>query len=85
LLASTALAPLAFMPGWLAWIASLNPMSYAIEAIRYLYLHRAWTWSSVVMDAPFGPVTMAGALAVLAGFCGVAVLLIQPALKRSLN
>lgn len=85
LFASTALAPLAFMPGWLAWIASLNPMSYAIESIRYLYLHSEWAWSSVVMNAPFGEVTMAGALGTLAGFCAVAVLLIQPALKRSLS
>lgn len=85
LFASTALAPLSFMPGWLAWIASLNPMSYAIEAIRYLYLHPDWSGSSVVMAAPFGPVTLAGALGVLVGFCAVAVLLIQPALKRSLN
>ncbi len=85
LFASTALAPLSFMPGWLAWIASLNPMSYAIESIRYLYLHSDWAWSSVVMNAPFGEVTMAGALGTLVGFCGVAVLLIQPALKRSLS
>jgi len=85
LFASTALAPLSFMPSWLAWIASLNPMSYAIESIRYLYLHSDWAWSSVVMDAPFGEVTMAGALGTLAGFCAVAVLLIQPALKRSLS
>ncbi len=85
LFASTALAPLSFMPGWLAWIASLNPMSYAIEAIRYLYLHSDWAWSSVVMNAPFGEVTMAGALGTLVGFCAVAVLLIQPALKRSLS
>lgn len=85
LFASTALAPLSFMPGWLAWIASLNPMSYAIESIRYLYLHSDWAWSSVVMNAPFGEVTMAGALGTLAGFCAVAVLLIQPALKRSLS
>ncbi len=85
LFASTALAPLSFMPGWLAWIASLNPMSYAIESIRYLYLHSEWAWSSVVMNAPFGQVTMAGALGTLVGFCGVAVLLIQPALKRSLS
>lgn len=84
LFASTALAPLSFMPVWLAWIASLNPLSYAIEPIRFLYLHSDWSWGSTVMAAPFGEVTMAASLALLLGFCTVSVLLIQPALKRSL-
>ncbi|NJN31900.1 MAG: ABC transporter permease [Synechococcales cyanobacterium RM1_1_8] len=84
LFASTALAPLSFMPPWLAWVASLNPLSFAIEPIRYLYLHSDWAWNSVVMAAPFGDVTLGAALAVLLGFCGVSVLAIQPALKRSL-
>ncbi|NJM56990.1 MAG: ABC transporter permease [Synechococcales cyanobacterium RU_4_20] len=84
LFASTALAPLAFMPTWLQWIASLNPLSYAIEPIRYLYLHSNWAWSDVVMQAPFGDVTMGGAIFSLIGFCITAVLLIQPSLKRTL-
>ncbi|MEM8603907.1 MAG: ABC transporter permease [Cyanobacteria bacterium P01_H01_bin.121] len=84
LFASTALAPLVFMPTWLQWIASLNPLSYAIEPIRYLYLHADWAWNSVVMWAPFGPVTMSGALFTLIGFCAASIALIQPALRRSL-
>ena len=31
LFASTALVPLSFMPTWLQWVASLNPLSFAIE------------------------------------------------------
>ena len=37
LFASTALAPLSFMPPWLAWLAALNPLSFAIEPIRAVY------------------------------------------------
>nr|YP_009244595.1 ABC-2 type transporter [Agarophyton chilense]AMK96837.1 ABC-2 type transporter [Agarophyton chilense]ASP44731.1 ABC transporter [Agarophyton chilense]UAD84437.1 ABC transporter [Agarophyton chilense] len=37
LFSSTALAPLSFMPYWLQIIASLNPLTYAIESIRFLY------------------------------------------------
>nr|YP_010198678.1 ABC transporter [Gracilaria pacifica]UAD87094.1 ABC transporter [Gracilaria pacifica] len=37
LFSSTALAPLSFMPYWLQIIASINPLTYAIESIRYLY------------------------------------------------
>nr|YP_009774017.1 ABC-2 type transporter [Caulacanthus okamurae]QIZ74634.1 ABC-2 type transporter [Caulacanthus okamurae] len=36
LFSSTALAPLSFMPYWLQIIASINPLTYAIEIIRYL-------------------------------------------------
>jgi ABC-2 type transport system permease protein len=82
LFASTALVPLSFMPTWLQWIASLNPLSYAIEPIRYVYLHQNWSLSSVVMQAPFGDVTLGAALLVLLGFTTVALLSIQPRLRR---
>lgn len=85
LFASTALAPLSFMPTWLQWVASLNPLSYAIEPIRYLYLHGDWSLASVVMDAPFGPVTLGAALLVLLGFDAIALLSIQPLLRRTFS
>jgi ABC-2 type transport system permease protein len=84
LFASTALVPLAFMPRWLQVIATLNPLSYAIEPIRYVYLHSDWSLNSVVMQAPFGPVTLGMALLVLLGFDLVVLLAIQPRLRRSL-
>lgn len=83
LFASTALVPLSFMPGWLQWVAALNPLSYAIEPIRYVYLHSDWSLSSVVLHAPFGDVTLGAALLVLVGFCAIALLSIQPRLKRA--
>lgn len=83
LFASTALVPLSFMPTWLQWIASLNPLSYAIEPIRYVYLHQDWSFNSVVMHAPFGEVTLGAALLVLIGFSTVALLSIQPRLKKA--
>nr|WCH56390.1 ABC transporter [Hypnea sp.] len=36
LFSSTALAPLSFMPYWLQMIASINPLTYAIEITRHL-------------------------------------------------
>lgn len=83
LFASTALAPLSFMPKWLQVVASLNPLSYAIEPIRYLYLHSDWTLGSIVMQAPWGEVSFGGALGILAGFAAVALLSIQPLLRRT--
>jgi ABC-2 type transport system permease protein len=35
---STALVPLQAMPGWMATLAQLNPMTWAIDAIRPLIL-----------------------------------------------
>lgn len=84
LFASTALAPLSFMPVWLQTVATLNPLSYAIEPIRYLYLHGDWALTSVVMQAPWGAVTMGGALLVLLGFDAVMLFGIQRSLRRTL-
>ena len=84
LFASTALAPISFMPHWLQIVASLNPLSYAIEPIRYLYLHSDWALSSTVMQAPFGDITFGGALLVLLGFDAIVLLAIQPLLRRTL-
>ncbi len=85
LFASTALAPLSFMPTWLRTVATLNPLSYAIEPIRYLYTHSDWGLNSVVMQAFWGDVTFGGALLVLVGFAIVALLSIQPRLRRTLS
>ena len=82
LFASTALAPLSFMAGWLQIIASLNPLTYAIEPIRYLYLNSDWSLSSVVMQTPWGNINFGSVLLILLGFDALVLLLIQPLLRR---
>lgn len=82
LFASTALVPLSFMPRWLSTVASLNPLSYAIEPIRYLYLHDNWNLGNIVMQAPWGDVSMGVSLLLLAGFCGGALALTYPLINR---
>lgn len=84
LFASTALVPLPFMPRWLQWIASLNPLSLAIEPIRYVYVHRDWTFADVVMVAPWGPVSLGMAVSGLLAVAVALSLLIQPLLRRRL-
>lgn len=83
LFSSTALAPLEFMPKWLQTVASLNPLTYAIEPIRYLYIHPDWSFNSIVLHAPFAEVTMGGALLVLIGFAAIALLSIRSLLRRT--
>jgi ABC-2 type transport system permease protein len=40
---SSALVPRSVMPAWMAWLALLNPMTYAIEGVRSLVL-TGWDW-----------------------------------------
>jgi len=79
---STALAPIAFMPTWLQWIACLNPLSFAIEPIRYVYTHNVWTWDSVVLNAPWGDVTLLTSVGELAIFAALVGLAIRGVLRR---
>ena len=82
LFASTALAPLSFMAGWLQVIASLNPLTYAIEPIRYLYLHQDWDFSSLVLQTPWAALSFIQVLGVLLLFDALVLSLIQPLLRR---
>ncbi len=84
LFASTALAPLAFMPHWLQVVACLNPLSYAIEPIRYLYTHPEWNLASIVLQTPWAAVSFGSALAILVGFAAFTLTAVQPLLKRRL-
>ncbi len=82
LFASTALAPLSFMPKWLQVVASLNPLSYAIEPIRYLYNNADWSLGSIVMQTPWASISFGSALLVLLAFDVVVLVAIQPLLRR---
>ncbi|NET47992.1 MAG: ABC transporter permease [Merismopedia sp. SIO2A8] len=84
LFASTALAPLSFMPTWLQWVASLNPLSYAIEPIRLVYTHANWGITDVVLSTPFADITLATAVLVLVGFDAIALLGVRALLQRTL-
>ena len=83
LFASTALAPISFMPGWLGWLASINPLTFAIEPIRAAYggpIHLGL----VILHAPYGEVTGYGCLGILTALTIGFFLLISPLLNRKL-
>jgi ABC-2 type transport system permease protein len=84
LFASTALAPLSFMPPWLSWLASINPLTFAIEPIRAAYAGPVGL-SSVVLEAPYGQLTLGTCLAVLTLLAVGLFLAIRPLLDRKLN
>ncbi len=82
LFASTALAPLEFMSKWLQVIASLNPLTYAIEPIRYIYMNSNWSMDSIVMHNPWFAINFMTIAVILLGFDALILLAIQPLLKR---
>ena len=84
LFASTALAPLSFMPVWMGWLAALNPLTFAIEPIRAAYAGPL-DLSVVLLDAPYGAVTGQTCLLVLTGLTVGLFLLIRPLLNRKLS
>ncbi len=84
LFASTALAPLSFMPTWLGWLAALNPLTFAIEPIRAAYAGD-FALGNVVLEAPYGDLTAATCLAILAILASGLFLLIRPMLDRKLS
>ena len=83
LFASTALAPLSFMPPWLGWLAALNPLTFAIEPIRAAYAGPL-DLSAVLLQAPYGPVSGYACLMVLMVLTVGLLLLIRPLLNRKL-
>ena len=83
LFASTALAPLSFMPPWLGWLAAVNPLTFAIEPIRAAYTGPL-DLSQVLLEAPYGAVSGYACLAVLLVLTLGLFLLIRPLLNRKL-
>ena len=83
LFASTALAPISFMPEWLGWIASINPLTFAIEPIRMAY-HNSVDMNLILINAPYGDVNGYSCLAILFILTIGLFFLIRPLLNRKL-
>ena len=84
LFASTALAPLSFMPNWLSWLASINPLTFAIEPIRASYSNN-FELTDIVLNAPYGSLNSLTCIAVLASLALFLFISIRPLLDRRLN
>tara|TARA_B100000029_G_scaffold399032_1_gene397649 strand:+ start:101 stop:994 length:894 start_codon:yes stop_codon:yes gene_type:complete len=83
LFASTALAPISFMPPWLGWLAAINPLTFAIEPIRAAYLGPL-DLSAVIIHAPYGNLNGMQCLGILMALTVGLFLLISPLLNRKL-
>ncbi len=83
LFASTALVPISFMPAWLGWLASINPLTFAIEPIRAAYCG-SLDLGSVLVHAPYGDITGYGCLFLLTVLSIGLFFIIRPLLNRKL-
>ncbi len=83
LFASTALAPISYMPYWLGWLAAINPLTFAIEPIRAAYRGHLQL-GQILLHAPYGDVTGYECLLILMGLSLGLFLLIRPLLNRKL-
>ena len=83
LFASTALAPISFMPKWLGWIASINPLTFAIEPIRMAY-HKSVDLKFVLINAPYGDLNGYACLTILFILTVGLFFLVRPLLNRKL-
>ena len=84
LFASTALAPISFMPNWLGWLASLNPLTFAIEPIRTAYT-QTMDLELVALHAPYGDLTCKSCVSILFSLTVFSLIIIRPLLNRKLN
>jgi ABC-2 type transport system permease protein len=50
---STALVPVGFMPSWMQSVSNVNPISYAVNAVRDLSLPDYFSWSAEVSALAF--------------------------------
>ena len=49
---STSFASLSFMPAWLTYPVSFNPITLAVEPIREVFFNADWSWGNIIFTAP---------------------------------
>nr|QCI04639.1 hypothetical protein [Apoglossum ruscifolium] len=65
LFSSTALAPLSFMPYWLQIITCLNPLTYAIEIIRYICINNSIEWNIKLIETLWFSINLRNSILIL--------------------
>jgi ABC-2 type transport system permease protein len=82
---STAFAPLEVMPGWLQWVASLNPLTMAIEPVRHLLLGGGLGDAGILVAAPWANLGFGGCLLYLAAANAAVLLPVALLLRKTLR
>nr|YP_009395243.1 hypothetical protein [Bryothamnion seaforthii]ARW64011.1 hypothetical protein [Bryothamnion seaforthii] len=81
LFASTALAPLSFMPYWLQIIVCINPLTYAIEIIRQSNISGIWLQNNKIINTIWFQIHLRESLAILLLINTLSFILIKKIIK----
>jgi ABC-2 type transport system permease protein len=82
---STAFSPLAYMPAWLRYPASLNPITLAVEPLRTVLLNPQWSFAQPILNTPLGSWNLITCLGLLTGLAVLLLLMARPILNRRLG
>nr|YP_010619729.1 hypothetical protein PN023_pgp035 [Tayloriella tenebrosa]WAX03742.1 hypothetical protein [Tayloriella tenebrosa] len=81
LFASTALAPLSFMPTWLQIICCINPLTYAIEIIRNHNLNQSISINTEIINTTWLTINIYQGLLILILINTISVVLVKNIIK----
>ncbi|CAM2008193.1 ABC transporter permease [Acanthopleuribacter pedis] len=81
---STAFAPIDYMPSWLVFFVSVNPITLAVEPLRAVFFQPEWQMGAVLLETPLFNLSMTGALGVLIGLNVVTALLAKGVIQKKL-
>nr|YP_009944659.1 hypothetical protein [Osmundea sinicola]QFR99953.1 hypothetical protein [Osmundea sinicola] len=81
LFASTALAPLSFMPHWLQVIACINPLTYAVEIIRQSKIHQVISLKTAIINTVWFKIEMKESIAILIILNLISLILVNKIIK----
>ena len=85
LFSSTALAPLSFMPYWLQIIACFNPLTYAIESIRFIGTVQYWKFTSIVIQTVWLQINLFGIFIILTMLTIVNFILVKKVTRNKIK
>nr|YP_010619147.1 hypothetical protein PNW47_pgp035 [Pterosiphonia complanata]WAX03160.1 hypothetical protein [Pterosiphonia complanata] len=81
LFASTALAPLSFMPTWLQIICCINPLTYAIEIIRNYSLNKSISINTEIINTTWLIINIKQGLSILILINIISLILVKNIIK----
>lgn len=82
---STAFAPVEYMPTWLSWFVSINPVTLAVEPLRAVFFQSDWSMGAGIYQAPYGHLSVGACLIIMAVMNVIAAFLAKGIISKKLQ